>query len=122
MISSSVLIGSDGLRRAVLAQQVREERRDVLRVHLARVIRHERRRIGRPQDGDAAVHDDLVRPRQLAVAAALGRQIDDDRARRHRFHHLGRQQDRRPLAGDQRRGDDDSLAATTLSIISRWRL
>ena len=36
------------------------------------------------------VHDDLVRPRQLAVAAALGRQIDDDRAGRHRLHHLGR--------------------------------
>ena len=35
---------------AVLAEQVHEERRDVLRVHLAGVIRHERRRVRRPDD------------------------------------------------------------------------
>ena len=50
---------------------------------------------------------DLVGPRQLAVAAAFGRQIDDDGSRLHRFDHLGRDEDRRPLAGDERGRDDD---------------
>jgi hypothetical protein len=32
--------------------------------------------------------DRLVGTRELAVAAAFGREIDDDRARRHALHHL----------------------------------
>ena len=44
---------------------------------------------------------------QFAVAAPLGRQIDDHRARRHLGDHLGRDQDRRLLAGHGRGGDDD---------------
>ena len=35
------------------------------------------------------VDHDLVRPGQLAVAAALGGQVDDDRAGRHGFDHFG---------------------------------
>jgi hypothetical protein len=61
----------------VLAEQVSQKGRDVLRVHLARVIGNERRRIRGSKDGDTAVHDDLVRSGQLAIAAALGRQIND---------------------------------------------
>ena len=34
------------------------------------------------------VHDDFVGPRQLAVAAALGREVDDHRARRHGLDHF----------------------------------
>ena len=113
-----------GTRRvgAVLAEEVREERRDVLRVHLARVVGNERRRIRRSENRDAVVHDDLVRPGQLAVAAALRREIDDDRAGRHGFDHLGRERIGARLPGNQRGRDDDVARATTFSIISRWRL
>ena len=90
MISSARSSSSDGFVAAVLAEQVHEERRDVLRVHLAGVIRHERRRIRRADDRHALVDDDLVGPRQLAVAAALRREIDDHRARRHAVDHLRR--------------------------------
>ena len=47
-LARDLVVGVDRqrrLRRAVLAEQVREEGRDVLRVHLARVVRHERRRV-----------------------------------------------------------------------------
>ena len=37
---------------------------------------HERRRIRRREDGHALVHDNFVGTGQLAVAAALGREID----------------------------------------------
>ena len=53
--------------------------------------------------------DDLARLRQLAVAAALGREVDDDRAGLHALDHGARDQPRRRAAGDQRRGDDDVL-------------
>ena len=39
----------------------------------------------------------LVGPGQLAVAAALGREVDDHRARRHGLDHLGREQGRGAL-------------------------
>ena len=53
------------------------------------------------------LHDDLVWPRELAVAAAFGRQIDDDGSRLHRFDHLGRHENGRRFAGNERGRDDD---------------
>ena len=114
MISSDEVELERRLLRAVLAEQVRQERRDVLRVHLARVVGHERRRIRRPEDRHAFVDDDFVGPGQLAVAAALGREVDDDRARRHAVDHFRGDEDRRLLAGNQRRRDDDVAAGDDL--------
>ena len=42
---------------------------------------------------------------ELAVAALLGGEIDDDRAGPHAVHHLGGDQHRRAPAGNQRGGD-----------------
>ena len=67
--------------------------------------------------------DDLVGTGQLAVAAALGREVDDHRARLHA---------RAPCRPVISTGDfwpgiaavvmTTSLPATTLAISSRWRL
>ena len=48
-------------------------------------------------------------PGQLAVAPAFRRPVDDDRARRHVFHHLAGDQQGRFLAGNDR-GRDDNVA------------
>src|SRR5690606_38668371 len=45
--------------------------------------------IERAGNPDAIHLDDLARLRQLAVAAALGREVDDDRARLHALDHRG---------------------------------
>src|SRR6185295_13813147 len=76
------------LARTVLAQEMRQERGDVLRIHLAGVERNAGRRIARAENRDALVHDDLIGPGERAVAAALGGKIDDDRTRRHTIDHL----------------------------------
>ena len=47
----------------------------------------------------------LAGPGQLAVAAALGGEVDDHRARLHAAHHLGGDQHRGLLAGDGGGGD-----------------
>ena len=51
--------------------------------------------------------DRLVGHRQVAVAAALGGEVDDDRAGLHRRDHVRGPELRRRAAGDQRGGDDD---------------
>ena len=63
-----------------------------------------------PENRHAVRDDDLVGLGQLAVAAALGRQIDDHRSGRHALHHLPGDQHRRALAGNRRGGDDDVAA------------
>ncbi len=66
--------------------------------------------------------------RQLAVAAALGRKIDDDRSRRHAVDHLFGHQYRRFLPGNDSRRDDnvalrDDLAQQfALPLIKRFVL
>ena len=47
-------------------------------------------RFSGPMMRDAVLIDGLAGARQLAVAAALGRDIDDHRAGRHARHHLAR--------------------------------
>ena len=58
-------------------------------------------------DDRDAVDDRCASPglAELAVAALLGREIDDDRAAAHAAHHLGGDQDRRAAPGNQRGGD-----------------
>ena len=77
------------------------------RVQLARLARHAARQIGEADDGDAVLLDDLVALGERAVAALLGRHVDDHRALRHRHHRARRDQLRRRLARDQRGRDDD---------------
>ena len=66
--------------------------------------------------------------RELAVAAALGRQIDDHRAGRHAFHHLRGDQHRRLLAGNHRRRNhhvalrDDSAQQFALPAVESFVL
>ena len=55
-----------------------------------------RGQVGRAEDRDAVFDDRFVGLGQLAVAAALGRQVDDHRAGRHAAHRVG---------GDRARGD-----------------
>jgi len=76
--------------------------------------------------GTVAVLDDhLVGARQLAVPAALGGEVDDDRAGRHRGHHLARDEHRRSLSGDRGRRDhdvarrDDAPEQLALPLIER---
>ena len=59
---------------------------------------------------------------QLAVAALLGRHVDDDASRLHRLHHLGGDELRRGLAGNQRRRDDDVDLARLLRVHLALRL
>jgi hypothetical protein len=50
---------------------------------------------------------DLARLGQFAIAALFGRHVDDHAARFHRLHHLGGDELRGRLAGDQGGRDDD---------------
>ena len=76
-------------------------------VERGRLPRQPAGQIGVADDGDAVLHHDLAGLGQLAVAALFSRQVDDHAARLHRLHHLGGDEARRGLAGDQRGGDDD---------------
>ena len=53
------------------------------------------------------MHDDLAGLGELAVAALLGREVDDDRAGLHQLDHVLEPQLGRRLARDERRRDDD---------------
>ncbi len=56
--------------------------------------------IGVADDDDAIVgYDALVGNRQVAIAAALGGEVDDDRTRLHHRHHVGKPQLRGVAAG-----------------------
>ena len=69
--------------------------------------RHVGWQVGGAEDGDAVHDDGLVGLRSLAVAPALRGQIDDHAARPHPPHHVGRDEHRRLLAGDECGADDD---------------
>ena len=81
------------------------------RIHLAGVIGRRGRQIERAQNRDALMHHRLARPRQLAIAAALGRDIHDHRTRRHGARHLRGHQNRSFLARNRRGGDHHVLLA-----------
>ncbi len=61
----------------------------------------------RPQDGDPVLHDCLTRFRTGTIAALLCREIDNDRARLHRSHHILADQQRRPLSRHLGGGNHD---------------
>jgi hypothetical protein len=94
---------------AILARrEVRQHVADVGGVERGGLRRHARGEVGVADDGHAVVGDDLlVGHGQVAVAAALGREVDDDRAALHHLDHVLGPELRRGPAGDQRGGDDD---------------
>src|SRR5207247_2195218 len=71
------------------------------------MVRHGARQVERPENADAVADDLAPRLGQLTVAARLDCEVHDQRARLHRPHRVRRDQDRRPLARDRRRGDHD---------------
>src|SRR3712207_1291184 len=79
----------------------------VARVELAGVDRHRARQIYRTDDRYLAVLDGFPGFGELAVAAALGRQIHDHRPRFHALDHPTVDQLGGPPPGDERRGHDD---------------
>src|SRR5207244_4061323 len=62
--------------------------RDVFRVHLAGMIWNPGSEINRSNKGHAMFDDRLSSFRNLAISSALGREIEDDRTRRHALNHL----------------------------------
>ena len=89
---------------------MQQEGDDVLRVHLAGVIRNERGRVRGADDRDAIVHDRLRPAGSARSSAAFGREVDDHRSRRHRLDHFGRYELRCRASRNQRRRDDDIVA------------
>src|SRR3989442_1229049 len=81
--------------QCAVLDELREETRDVARVHLARVVRHGARQVERPENEDADPDDLAPRLGQLTVAARLDGEVHDQRARLHRPHGVRRDQDRK---------------------------
>ena len=79
----------------------------VVRVQRGRLLGQAAEQVGVADDGHAVAHHRLAGHGQFAVAALLGREVDDHAARLHALHHLGGDQLGRGLARDQRGGDDD---------------
>src|SRR5271154_649304 len=65
-----------------------QEGGDITRIHHARVIGDASGQIDRSYDCHSVLDDGLAGLGDLAVAATLGRQIDDYRAQRHALHHV----------------------------------
>src|SRR5688500_13983856 len=65
-------------RQRAVPGGVFDEALHVAAVHLAGVEGERRRQVGGAQDGDAVRGHRLSRPGELAVAAALGGEVDDD--------------------------------------------
>src|SRR5262245_30834877 len=72
------------------------------------------RGVGQPDDRHTIMDHDVARSRQRAIAAALDREIDDDRAGLHGLDHLLGHEHRCRAAGDQGGGDDHVLALDVL--------
>src|SRR3989454_3292478 len=97
--------------QGAVADHELEESRDIGSKHLAGVVRHHRRKIERPENRDSLVNDGFPGASELAVAAALRYEIDDDRAGRHGAGHLRRDEYRCLLAGHGRGRNDHVLFA-----------
>src|SRR3954470_13147784 len=95
------------LERALVVLHQVEQREDVARVEHRRVLGHHRRDVEQPDDGDVVAHDDLPGLGELAVAAGLGREVDDHAAGAHALDGLGEHESRRGAARHRRGGDDD---------------
>ncbi len=88
-------------------EQLTDESGRVVRVELARLARDGGGEVGRSKDGDAVGDDLLVGARELAVAAARSRKVNDDGAAAHRGDHVGGDENRRLAVGDLCGRDDD---------------
>ena len=102
----SRMMSSEIERELALLQHQEDERRDVARVHLARV---DRDRGGEPDgadDGHVVLHDFLPGVGERAVAAHVGGEIDDHRAWLHLRHRVGGNQLGRGESRHARRRDD----------------
>jgi hypothetical protein len=87
--------------------QLLGQAQQVVRVQRRRLLGQAAGQVGVADDGHAVAHHRLAGHGELAVAALLGRHVDDHAAGLHALHHLGGDQLGRRLARDQRGGDDD---------------
>ena len=94
---------------ALLGDHQAEQVLQVFRVELRGGDRHQARQVARADHFDAVLDHRLPRHGQLAVAAGLGGEVDDHRARLHAAHRVGGDQQRRRAARDRGGGDDDVL-------------
>ncbi len=82
MQAPAIISSSKSSFRAPSSSTIRlEQRLDVARVELGSVVGHRRRQVQRADDLDAVRDDGLAGLGQLAVAAGLGGEVDDHRAR-----------------------------------------
>src|ERR1700728_3468856 len=86
---------------------MRNEGREVSRVHLTGMIRDGGGEIESSDYGDAAIDDGCVGPGKFAIAAALRSEINNDRTACHATHHLSGHKYGCLLTGNHRGRDDD---------------
>ena len=95
-------------RAVLLGRQVGHHVADIGGIERRALGRHPRGEVGIADNCHAVFGDDLlVLDRQLAIAAALGGEVDNDRARLHHLDHILGPEHRRIPVRDQRGGDDD---------------
>jgi hypothetical protein len=87
--------------------QVQQKIGGVASVHLAGVVRNAAGHVNGTDDSDVVGDDGFAGLRDLAVAAPLGGEIDNDRAGRHGFDHVFGDEDRRFFPGNDGGGDHD---------------
>ncbi len=93
--------------QAAVLVQVEQKCRDVLRKHLAGVVRDFGRQVGWAEECHAVFDDGLIRLRQFAVSTALGGQVDNDRPGPHAADGVGGDESRRRTPGNGRGGNTD---------------
>src|SRR5579864_1858601 len=94
------------LQLAVL-HHVSQIRHQVAGVHLAGMIRHAARQVDGADDRDAVRLHRFSHAGEFAVATALGSEINNHRTGSHAFDHVGGDEHRRFLAGNNRGRDHD---------------
>src|SRR5215467_10243359 len=82
------VVGEIELKGLVLRER-EDERRQIAREEQARVVRDRRGEVQRRENRDTVDHYRLTWLRRLAVAAAIRREVDDDRSGLHALHGVG---------------------------------
>src|SRR5215218_967386 len=95
------------VERALAVDHQAEQRLDVLRVELRRVVGHRGREVLDADDLHVVADHGLGGLGELAVAAGLGSEVDDHGAGGHPLHGVLDDQQRRAASGDGGRRDDD---------------
>ncbi len=96
-------------REGAVLDHVLQEREDVLAEHHAGVEGNRARQVHRADDRHAVDVDHLARLREVAVAAALRRHVDQHGARLHAVHHVRRDDAWRGATRNLRGRDDQVL-------------